>query len=68
MAYLIGLITDEEKQELIKREFKLEKCPEELIPTDPEFAEDKDNYVMIYLDCNLVEVLDNLDAYDQMVK
>ena len=68
MAYICGLTTKEERDELKRRGWELEPCPAELIPvlTNPTMSYDPrsehpEDYIMIWVDTSLFEVMDGPD-------
>lgn len=54
MAFIVGLLTDEERKELEKRGWEIEPCPKELIPED---VEPGFSMGMVYIDTDMIDVL-----------
>jgi hypothetical protein len=68
MAYICGLTTKAERDELRRRGWELEACPAELIPTpdnptltyDPR-SEHPEDYIMIWVDSSVLDVMSGPD-------
>jgi hypothetical protein len=64
MAYVVGLLSDEEEQTLKARGWELEPAPVELVPTDPPtFAPDdyKSRFKMVWVDASMFDVMSGPD-------
>jgi hypothetical protein len=60
MAYVVGLLTDEEIAELEGRGWELEDCPAELIPRDMPI-EDRGGMKMAWVDASMFEIMGGPD-------
>ena len=64
MAYVVGLLTEEEEQTLKARGWELEPAPAELVPTDPPtFAPDdyKSRFKMVWVDATMFDIMNGPD-------
>lgn len=59
MAYIIGLVTEDEEKELEKRGWELEPAPAELIVVDAEY--DRDRLKMVWVDTSMFEIMSGPD-------
>lgn len=59
MAYIVGLLTKEEEQELARRGWDVEPAPTELI--DPDDEEIRDRMKMVWVDTNMFDVMNGAD-------
>ena len=55
MAYVAGLLSDEELTELESRGWELEDCPAQLIPRDMPI-EDRGRMKMVWVDAGMFEI------------
>lgn len=64
MAYIIGILSEDEEAELIRRGWEVEEAPGDLIPADnvlEENGEEADRYKMVWVDNSMFEVMDGPD-------
>lgn len=60
MAYIIGIVYEDEEKELRRRGWEPEKCPVELIPEGTS-EEEAARYLMFYVDQNVLDVMSGPD-------
>ena len=56
MAYIVGLLTEEEEQELKQRGWEIEPAPSQLVD-----AADADRMKMVFVDTNMFDVMNGAD-------
>ena len=64
MAYVVGLLTEEEEQTLKTRGWELEPAPAELVPTDPPTLAPDDykcRFKMVWVDAGMFDIMSGPD-------
>ncbi len=58
MAYIVGLLSPEEKQELERRGWEIEAAPKDLIPPEPTPGKEM---AMVFVDTSMFDVMSGPD-------
>jgi hypothetical protein len=60
MAYVIGLVDDDDRKELERRGWDIEPAPAELVP-DSMSIEDRARMLMVWVDTSMFEIMNGPD-------